>query len=255
MAVSSTRIDMNPSLSPDGRRVAFASNRSGSMEIWLADLDGGNAVAVASLRAMSTVPRWSPDGLTIAFQSNREGHFDVWVVPAAGGKASNLTPDPANDFMPSFSRDGRWVYFSSTRGDGRFHVWKVAISGGPAVRVTDGKGFASLEAPDGRLYYTEGPDSAPLLRLEAGGRPPTRVVDGVVSSAFALVDGGLYYADESGRETRLMHLDLAGGRPAVVASGLGRIWPTITATPDGRTILFGRLDHALQDLMLVEGFR
>jgi dipeptidyl aminopeptidase/acylaminoacyl peptidase len=256
MAISSTRQDINPSLSPDGLRVAFASNRAGSMEIWRADLDGGNAVQLTTLDVVASSPAWSPDGRLVAFQSNREGQFDIWLVPSAGGKPSNLTSHPANDFLPTFSRDGRWVYFSSTRVDGNFHVFKVPVSGGEAVRVTEESGYRPVEGPDGSLYYRPDANSpSPMLRLPAGGGRPTQMLDGVMSYAWAVVEHGVYYVDSAHDETRMMYFDFAGGKPAVVAAGLGRVAPLMTATADGRTILFARQDHALQDLMLVEDFR
>jgi Tol biopolymer transport system component/DNA-binding winged helix-turn-helix (wHTH) protein len=254
-AISSSREDINPSFSPDSRRVAFASTRSGSLEIWVADLDGRNAVQLTSLDSISAGPRWSPDGRLLAFQCNHDGNFDVWIVPSAGGKAWNFTSHPANDFVPSFSRDGRWVYFSSTRGDGSFHVWKMPVSGGPALRVTDGNGFALSEGPDGTLYYSEGADTNPVLRMDAGGGRAARILDAVVLNSFAVVEGGIYYVDRPQNDTRLMYRNLSDGTSAVVVSGLGRTQSLITATPDGRTVLFARLDYSLQDLMLVENFR
>ena len=94
-----------PQLSPDGRRVAFASDRSGEWEIWLADPDGSNAVQLTSMGAPVTgYPRWSPDGERIVFHSNLEGQCEVYVIPAAGGKPRNLTSHPASDCVPQLLR-------------------------------------------------------------------------------------------------------------------------------------------------------
>jgi Tol biopolymer transport system component len=177
-------------------------------------------------------------------------------VPSNGGQPSNLTSHPASDHLPSFSRDGRWIYFSSTRDDGRFHVFKVSLSGGDAVQVTEDRGQRPEEGPDGSLYYSRDASSpTAVLRLAAGGGRPHQVLDAIVSNAWALVDGGIYYMDRPQAETRLSYLNLADGKSSMVAGGLAGITPLISATPDGRTVLFARRDHSLQDLMLVEDFR
>ena len=67
------RGELHQQLSPDGRRVAFGSDRSGEWEIWLADPDGANAVQLTSMGAGSVGPRWSPDGERIVFHSDPEG--------------------------------------------------------------------------------------------------------------------------------------------------------------------------------------
>ena len=62
---SSTRVESSPDISPDGLRIAFTSNRSGSNEVWLADADGANPKQLTAL-GTTTHPRWSPDGRHLA---------------------------------------------------------------------------------------------------------------------------------------------------------------------------------------------
>jgi WD40 repeat protein len=131
VAVSSTSLDVNVQLSPDDRRVAFCSDRSGDMEIRLADPDGANA-QLTSMGAVTTCT-WSPDGHLVAFDSNPEGHYEIYVAPASGARSGCVTIDRANDNVPSFSRDGKWIYFSSNRG-GEYQIWKVPIPGGERFR-------------------------------------------------------------------------------------------------------------------------
>src|SRR5262249_1985560 len=72
--ISSTRDDVEAQFSPDGKRIAFDSNRSGSDEIWVCDSDGSNAVQLTSLGVGNTgAPRWSPDGERIVFHTSAEG--------------------------------------------------------------------------------------------------------------------------------------------------------------------------------------
>jgi len=273
VSISSTRGDLHNQLSPDARRVAFSSNRSGEWEIWLADPDGSNAVQLTSMGgAVSGCPRWSPDGELIVFHSNLEGQWEVYVIPATGGKPRRLTSHPANDRAPSFSRDGRWIYFSSNRethtGEGQ--TWKTPASGGgETVQVTDNVGYAAFESPDGAyLYYNQTMDTpSPLWRLPTSGGVPVNVLEGVVLANFVVLEGGIYYVDRpSGEggiyfidrpsgETRLQYFDFVTRRTTTVARNLGNVDLGLTASSDGRTILYSRMDSSVDDLMLVENFR
>jgi Tol biopolymer transport system component len=260
VAISSTRADLVGTFSPDGRRVVFASNRSGGFEIWTADPDGANAVQVSAMDSeMTSSPAWSPDGASIAFQSNAESLFDIYVIGAAGGATRRLTVDAENNVVPSFSRDGRWIYFASTRRanptSADYQVWKVGVGGGRAVQVTVNGGFKAMEGPDGRfLYYTQAPRGA-LWRIPSAGGSAVKVLDEEIRSAFNVVENGIYYIAESSGQSRLQFLDFATNRSSIVADDLGRTQPFLAVAPDRRTILYTRVDASGDDLMLVNRFR
>ncbi len=257
VAISSTRSEGNPVFSPDGRRVGFGSNRSGESEIWACDPGGSNAVQLTSMGAQSTGSEaWSPDGLLVAFDSNLEGQSEIYVIPTAGGKPRRLTSHPATDRVPNFSRDGKWIYFSSNR-TGENQIWKIPASGGEAVQVTKNVGYVALESPDGAyLYYTQtaSPPSA-LWRLPTSGGQPVKVLEGIVFRAFVVLERGIYYIDQPSGEAQLQFFDFATSRSTTVARNLGDIRNGLAASPDGRTILYSRVDASVDDLMLVENFR
>jgi len=269
VSISSTRMEGMPQLSPDGRRVALWSDRSGENEIWLADPDGSGTVQLTFMGARASgYPHWSPDGERIVFHSNLEGQGEVYVIPAAGGKPRNVTSHPAIDVFPSFSRDGQWIYFSSMR-TGESHIWKIPASGGDAVQVTNSVGYTPLESPDGAyLYYVQTMDKpSTLWRLPASGGVPVKVLEGVVLGNFVVLEkgiyyidrpageGGIHYLDRPSGETRLQYFDFATRRSTTVARNLGIVDLPLTASPDGRTILYARIDSSVDDLMLVENFR
>jgi hypothetical protein len=205
----------------------------------------------------TTWPHWSPDGQLVAFSSNAEGEFDIYVVPAAGGKPRRLTSHPAIDLQPAFSRDGQRVYFTSMRS-GDYRVWKMPANGGDAVQVTPNQGRGAFESLDGgNIYYHSVSVIAPLWRLPVsrGGGEPVKVLDGIDWYNYCLVEKGIYYIDRLGGESRLRYLNVATGKSTTVARNLGEVSPGLTASSDGRTILFTRLDSSADDLMLVENFR
>ena len=108
---------------------------------------------------------------------------------------------------------------------------------------------------------------SPLWRVPTSGGVPVKILDGVVLGAFAVIDGGIYYIDRplggggilnidrpSGT-TRLQYFDFATHRFTTVARNLGNVYLGLTASPDGRTIFYSRVDSSVDDLMLVENFR
>jgi hypothetical protein len=147
----------------------------------------------------------------------------------------------------------------------------VPGSGGEAVPVTKAAGYTALESPDGTyLYYVETMERpSPLWRIPVSGGSPVKVLDGVVLGSFVVIETGIYYIDRpSGHggglfhldkprgETRLKYLDFATRKSTTVANDIGDlVGPFLTASPDGRTILYTRLDSSVDDLMLVENFR
>jgi Tol biopolymer transport system component len=103
-------VDWSPQFSPDGRKIAFESNRSGYREIWVAASDGSNQVQLTALMsARAGSRRWSPDGQRIVFDSLASGNNDIYCIGADGGAAQWLTTEPSDEGRPSWSQDGRWI--------------------------------------------------------------------------------------------------------------------------------------------------
>lgn len=258
IAISSTRSDAVAALSPDGQRVAFASDRSGEYEMWVANADGSSAMQLTTMEANPGFGRWSPDGKTIAFHSNPEGQAEIFVVPSGGGRVRNVTNHASTDNFPSFSRDGRWIYFSSTR-TGQEMIWKIPAAGGEAVQVSRGNGLLAMESVDGNyLYYVNGTTTdrpGPLVRQSLTSGEVVPVVDGVVSASFVIIDRGVYHIERVPGDVRLAYFDFASRQSTVVASRLGAVGFGLSASTDGRAIFFSRIDSSVDDLMLVEGFR
>jgi Tol biopolymer transport system component/DNA-binding winged helix-turn-helix (wHTH) protein len=258
--ISSTRVDFNPQFSPDGKQIAFASNRSGSMEIWVADSDGANARPLTSFGGAQTgCPRWSPDGERIVFQSQVDGQLDIWLVTAVGGLAERVTSAPNNDNVPSWSRDGRWIYFHSNR-TGESQVWKARTDGSGAVQVTRHGGFAALESPTGGfLYYSRGTADGPALwRTSVGGGEEVEVLPGISDwSTFAPVERGIYFIPSRGptAPASIQFLSVADRRITTLLPIAKAVFVGLTVSLDGKSLLYTQIDQEGSDLMLVDRFR
>jgi Tol biopolymer transport system component/tRNA A-37 threonylcarbamoyl transferase component Bud32 len=152
--ISSSRREDTPHFSPDGKRIAFDSNRSGHWEIWVCDNDGQNSVRLTSFGGHYTTgtPRWSPDGAFIAFDSRPSGQSTIFVINAESRVQRNLTGEAYDTLVPSWSRDGRWVYFSSNES-GSWQVWKMPVDGSQRIQVPKKGGFEAFESFDGTSVY------------------------------------------------------------------------------------------------------
>ena len=119
--------DTQPAVSPNGRLLAFSSNRDGDWEVYVmkANLpEGPNNVPrrlTNNTRTSSFVdemrdhnPDWSPDGTRIVFESNRDGDDEVFVMNADGTAQKNLTRNTLSDIDPVFSPDGKKISFERT---------------------------------------------------------------------------------------------------------------------------------------------
>ena len=149
--------DSAPAWSPDGRSIAFESNRSDSedpdrnynTDIWVVAADntdqGKSLVRVTTNPGTDGAPAWSPDGKWLAFTSQLEARlfqyatFHIAIAPAAGGEAKVLTLKlDRNSSEPRFSADGKWIYFIAD-DDGTQNLMRVPAMGGEITRPIGGR--------------------------------------------------------------------------------------------------------------------
>ena len=113
--------DYDPRWSPDGREIAFVSNRAGSPDVWAVSTSGGAPRPLTRGPGNDHDPVWSPDGQWLAFLSIQDNVSDVWVVPAAGGEPRQLTDDEAGQEHVRWTPDGAGVVFS--RAERQSRLW------------------------------------------------------------------------------------------------------------------------------------
>jgi Tol biopolymer transport system component/predicted Ser/Thr protein kinase len=263
--IASTRSQSSPQYSPDGGKIAFASDRSGSPEIWVCDSERQNPVQLTNFgRTITDTPRWSPDGRYIAFDSRAEGSSDIYVISVDGGSPRRLTTEPSADITPVWSKDGRWIYFGSDRS-GDFQLWKVPSEGGQAVQVTKQGGYATFVSPDDKyIYYTkQGPSqlSEPgIWRVPVDGGEEVRIFDkGFWGETVVLSDGICFLDHEVTPNPNINFFSVATRQVTRLATIEKAKYaggpPNLTVSPDGKWVLYWQVDQIDNDIMLVENFR
>lgn len=128
-------IDCGPRFSPDGERIAFYSNRSGTFQIWVMEEDGTGLEQLTFTSTGAARPSWSPDGEHIAYVSQDAGNLDVWTVPVAGGDPVQITDTITTDTTPSWSPTGSHIAYASSQ-EGNQDVYLIPVAGGDPTRIT-----------------------------------------------------------------------------------------------------------------------
>jgi TolB protein len=136
---NSRAIEVSPTWSPDGSKIAFVSDRTGAPQVYLMNSDGSNQQRLTYTGTYNTAPTWSPDGAWIAYETRIGGQMDIWLVDPASGDSHPLVEHPRGDEGPSWAPNGRLIAFSSTRR-GRGDIYVSDLSGQRLFRVTEGAG-------------------------------------------------------------------------------------------------------------------
>lgn len=188
--------DLNPAFSPDGRWLAFSSNRHGSYDVFVVPVEGGKPRRLTFDSAMDAVNGWSPDGKYVLFTSTRGTEFpqasDLYRVHVEGGREQRVTTtegrdgalSPRGDQIAFVRGPGTW-YRRGYRGSSNDDIWLCNVDGTNHQRLTDfhGQDGSPMWAPDGGALYfvsecanspSEG-KSANLVRLQLGGGQPQRL--------------------------------------------------------------------------------
>ncbi len=188
--------ELHPVFSPDGRWLAFASNRHGSYDVFVVDARGGRPRRLTFDSATDTPTGWSPDGKLVLFSSTRSPSFPVqpelYTVPVEGGRARRLSAaegregvfSPRGDQIAYVRGPGEW-YRKGYRGSSNNDVWLCDASGANNRPLTtfNGQDGAPMWAADGQsLYYVSETFGTPanIVRqaiASAGARPELLTAD------------------------------------------------------------------------------
>ncbi|HYC87639.1 MAG TPA: hypothetical protein VEO54_00380 [Thermoanaerobaculia bacterium] len=205
LAAEAPFLNINPSWSPDGRRLVFQSDRNGvNTQLYLIGADGTNERRLTTHGASDTHPVWSPDGQWILFDSDRDGTWNLYVIRPDGTGERRLTRRGASN-AAAFARHPAWcaggtkIVFDSDR-DGNEEIYIMNADGTEQRRLTNNEGRDSHAscAPDGKVLWgsrTGGMQSMDLdgtnvRQIAARGGAPKVSADGRRIAYSASQEGG-----------------------------------------------------------------
>jgi Tol biopolymer transport system component len=238
-------VEAQPSLSPDGRSVAFVSDRGGQSNIWVGLVAGGSPVPITKDPNLKSLPRWSPDGSKLAYaRLNEAGIFDIWIVPALGGTARKILVGASD---PAWSPDGRFLAFANYATG---TIWICDATGNNPRQFTqqdpsfpyfvhrqpaysrDGRQMAFVRrrpGPYGELYLVE----------VATGKTQALTRDGALALSPVWSPGNefIYFASSRGGAVNVWRIPARGGQPEQVTASQGDD-AELDLSEDGKRLVF-----------------
>ena len=221
-------LQMQPALSPDGGRIAYVSNESGSLDIYVIDVRGGNPLRLTSGASAeySPSPTWFPDGSSIAFVSKDErGEESIWKIGQLGGTPTLIL---ANATYPAISPDGKMIAFSRADRSGEPRIGVASLGEPDSIVMLTGKGDGlwwqdePAWSPEGsKICYSarhdlwivpaKGGKAWRLTTDEQADREPTWSPDG----------RHVYFSSYREGTVALWRVSVNGGKPERVTMGVG----------------------------------
>jgi dipeptidyl aminopeptidase/acylaminoacyl peptidase len=267
--IRSTGRERGATWSPDGKRIADISDQSGEDEIWLSDSNGAGRRQLTHLQGPRLDrPHWSPDGGWLLFSARQERRNEVYRVAVDGSSKPVRVLDRSNRggrglLLPpiagsvSWSHDGESLYYESENA-----IWKVGLDGGPPRQITHQRPASSPEeSVDGKfLYYRS---------RRAIWRVPS---DGGEEEEFVVPEHDLFWTTIQPAATGVYYLEWDRGRRALnvefydFASKANTVafqiadtgispQTTFSISPDGKQILYPKIERDETNLVVVENFR
>lgn len=233
-----------PRFSPDGRLLAFSSNRSGSSEIWLADADGQNARQLTHMSFyIAGHPHWSSNGKWLAFHARAPREPQIYVVRVADGLIKQVTHSIPGFMGPSWSMDGQTLYADSFER-GKNQTYTIPVAGGIPQFLFEASD--AVEAPSRKLLiYNKQDQSGIYARFLVGdvAKNPEHLLIADYQTpwgGFDPVSDGIYYVGQSslGLPRAFRFYSFTTGRSVDVAPAPTNLDIGITVTSDRTRLLY-----------------
>lgn len=252
------KLDLNPSYSFDGSKVAFITNQSGSYQLWVSGKNHEDPIKITNFEGQYiNTPRWSHDGKNILFQGYKNGQSDIYSVNSLGGIPKNLTDDLHENHTPIFSPDYKFIYYSSN-SSGNWEIWKMSLTGRSKVQVTENGGYAPqfLLDDSNKLFFVKN-DEFGIWKLDLESNQETIEIQTFIPKnygSFSLSDKGIYYVNPRNRSidywdtTSKENSTLLSLRPKKISPfGI-----TLSYSLINNSLLYAQVDQIDSDIMLLK---
>lgn len=245
---NSPAFDADPSFSPDGKQIVFASTRDGNVEIYLMNADGSNVRRLTNHPAWDSHPFFSPDGTNIAFPSDRDAeNADVYVMNTDGSNIRRLTDWESNESVApgGWSPDGtRLVLYSDRHGNDDIYVMSAEFYRPEIVLADDESNLTNASySPDGKkiMYQAELPDKSGELRIYDTETKQTRVLmkteNANLTAAFSPDGSQIVFQNKIGNNTEVCSIQADGSGFVNLTNNEWKDGGP-TFSPDGKQIVF-----------------
>ncbi len=251
--IYSTRTQTIPRYSPDGARIAFQSNRSGSTEIWVTNADGADPERISSFNGPYTgAPSWCSDGRRIAFDSRASGLSAIYIEDIGERVPRKVVTPETNLSLPAWSQDCRWL-FAIVHSN---LLYRLPAAGGPAERFSEQPSSYAAVAGD-RLVFNVLREHGVVLWTKpvSGGQASAleKMPELSYSDVWATTAAGIYYTDSLATPVTVNFYDFVTHTkrtlmplkqtPTPAGPGLG-------VSPDGRWLLYSQVENEQSEIML-----
>lgn len=248
--------DVRAVWSPDGKTVAFQSDRAGGdYQIWTMNSDGSSPRQLSHDESDDRHPVFSPDGTLLAFDAGTANQREIWVMNSDGSDRHQVTRLDGFASFPSWNADGRTLAFYNYKG-GVTDLWIVGANGSALRQLT--KGLADERksnctnachrpawAPDGASIAISGGDHRTIWTVDVNNTAMTQITDGLEHTHFPwyLPDGRLawvveYIQQGGGAYTDVVAEDLANPGPTQKLLQNVSVQGPYEISPDGERVLF-----------------
>jgi Tol biopolymer transport system component len=248
--VNSSFVDEHPVYSPDGKSIAFLSDRTGALQVWIVQADGSSPRQLTTERSAEFHHlAWSPDGKRLAMQAVKISESGIYDIAATGGPLRLLVANDAKS--PVYSTDGQWLYFASRRG-GAGRIWRVPAGGGSPDMVPGLEGDAVCFSPDGRVAVLV--RGLQIFMQPASGGPSTPLFPQIYShQSFVVTNAAVYAVARHGESWMLMARRFGEKNDVLLAKFVRQPANGLAVSPDDKFALLTQREAVTLDLMLLDG--